>query len=104
MLRALHFMLVNNNDSRHMVIVGYLMGEMKRSIHSSIGSECLAHCVSLSLSYPCERYIANRKLSWWVMNQRSQRQLLKKGKRSWLTDDRSKLFGVLFFNNHLKQN
>ena len=45
-------------------------------------------------------FLENRKLSWWVMNQRSQRQLLKKGKskRSWLTPDRISLLDAIGFD------
>mmetsp|Transcript_5937 Transcript_5937/g.12991 ORF Transcript_5937/g.12991 Transcript_5937/m.12991 type:complete len:544 (+) Transcript_5937:41-1672(+) len=43
-------------------------------------------------------YAENRKLSWWVMNQRAQFQLLRQGKKSWLTDERVALLDNLGFD------
>ncbi|KAL7444627.1 hypothetical protein ACHAXH_008581, partial [Discostella pseudostelligera] len=43
-------------------------------------------------------YEENRKLSWWVMNQRAQYQMLKKGKPSWLSEDRVALLDRLGFD------
>jgi len=43
-------------------------------------------------------YAENRKLSWWVMNQRAQYQLLKQGKKSWLSEDRMALLDALGFD------
>ncbi|KAL7535370.1 hypothetical protein ACHAXR_006448 [Thalassiosira sp. AJA248-18] len=43
-------------------------------------------------------YAQNRKLSWWVMNQRAQYQSLQQGKKSWLTPDRVGLLDSLQFD------
>jgi len=43
-------------------------------------------------------YAENRKLSWWVMNQRAQYQLLRQGQKSWLSEDRVALLGALGFD------
>mmetsp|Transcript_27486 Transcript_27486/g.58068 ORF Transcript_27486/g.58068 Transcript_27486/m.58068 type:complete len:535 (+) Transcript_27486:232-1836(+) len=42
-------------------------------------------------------YAKNRKLSWWVMNLRAQLQLLKQGKKNWLTDERIALLDEIGF-------
>lgn len=42
-------------------------------------------------------YPPNRKLSWWVMNQRAQYQLLKDGKKSWLSNERVKILNDVGF-------
>ena len=36
-------------------------------------------------------YSSNRKLSWWVMNQRAQYSARHQGKKSWLTNERIQL-------------
>ena len=46
-------------------------------------------------------FLENRKLSWWVMNQRAQYNLLKVGKRSWLTQDRVTLLDAIGFDWNL---
>lgn len=43
-------------------------------------------------------YAENRKLSWWVMNQRAQYNLLKQGKKSWLNEDRVALLNAIGFD------
>ena len=43
-------------------------------------------------------YAQNRKLSWWVMNQRAQYQLLPHGKASWLSQNRIRLMNILGFD------
>jgi hypothetical protein len=43
-------------------------------------------------------YPQNRKLSWWVMNQRAQYQLILQGKSSWLSQDRIRLLDMLGFD------
>ena len=43
-------------------------------------------------------YADNRKLSWWVMNQRAQHQLIQQGRRSWLTQERIDLLNAIGFN------
>eukprot|EP00571_Detonula_confervacea_P016425 CAMPEP_0172302518 /NCGR_PEP_ID=MMETSP1058-20130122/4216_1 /TAXON_ID=83371 /ORGANISM="Detonula confervacea, Strain CCMP 353" /LENGTH=610 /DNA_ID=CAMNT_0013013033 /DNA_START=44 /DNA_END=1876 /DNA_ORIENTATION=+ len=50
-------------------------------------------------------YTSNRKLSWWVMNQRAQFAHRKQGKKTWLTDDRIQLLNDLGFiwSPHLKR-
>ena len=42
-------------------------------------------------------YAENRKLSWWVMNQRAQYQMLRQQKKSWLSEDRVRLLDALGF-------
>jgi len=42
-------------------------------------------------------YTEHRKLSWWVMNQRAQYQLLKQGKKTWLTPERVELLNGIGF-------
>ena len=42
-------------------------------------------------------YSSNRKLSWWVMNQRAQYTARNQGKKSWLTDERIQLLDGLGF-------
>jgi len=43
-------------------------------------------------------YAENRKLSWWVMNQRAQYQLLRQGKKSWLSEDHAELLDAAGFD------
>lgn len=43
-------------------------------------------------------YAENRKLSWWVMNQRAQYQMLRQGKKTWLSEDRVWLLDTLSFD------
>lgn len=43
-------------------------------------------------------YAENRKLSWWVMNQRAQFQLLKHGKKNWLSEDRLAMLNAIGFD------
>lgn len=43
-------------------------------------------------------YAENRKLSWWVMNQRAQYQSLKLGKNSWLSTERVELLDNVQFD------
>lgn len=42
-------------------------------------------------------YATNRKLSWWVMNQRAQFAHRNQGKKTWLTDDRIQLLNDIGF-------
>mmetsp|Transcript_560 Transcript_560/g.958 ORF Transcript_560/g.958 Transcript_560/m.958 type:complete len:532 (+) Transcript_560:108-1703(+) len=50
-------------------------------------------------------YAANRKLSWWVMNQRAQFAHRNQRKKTWLTDDRIQLLNDIGFiwTPHLKR-
>mmetsp|Transcript_384 Transcript_384/g.834 ORF Transcript_384/g.834 Transcript_384/m.834 type:complete len:531 (+) Transcript_384:441-2033(+) len=50
-------------------------------------------------------YAPNRKLSWWVMNQRAQFAHRNQGKKTWLTDDRIQLLNDIGFiwTPHLKR-
>lgn len=43
-------------------------------------------------------YSENRKLSWWVMNQRAQYQNVQQGKKSWLTEKRVALLDEIGFD------
>lgn len=38
------------------------------------------------------------RLSWWVMNQRAQYQLLKQGKKSWLSVERVRMLDAIGFD------
>ena len=49
------------------------------------------------LNYFFSGYPPNRKLSWWVMNQRAQYQLLKDGKKSWLSNERVQILDDVGF-------
>jgi hypothetical protein len=42
-------------------------------------------------------YPPNKKLSWWVMNQRAQYAQRASGKKTWLTEDRIKLLDEIGF-------
>ena len=42
-------------------------------------------------------YPPNKKLSWWVMNQRAQYAQRATGKKTWLTEDRIKLLDEIGF-------
>lgn len=50
-------------------------------------------------------YSQNRKLSWWVMNQRAQFAHRKQGKKTWLTDERIQLLNDVGFiwTPHMKK-
>mmetsp|Transcript_35766 Transcript_35766/g.75315 ORF Transcript_35766/g.75315 Transcript_35766/m.75315 type:complete len:519 (-) Transcript_35766:1441-2997(-) len=50
-------------------------------------------------------YAPNRKLSWWVMNQRAQFAYRNQGKKTWLSDDRIQLLNDIGFiwTPHLKR-
>eukprot|EP00571_Detonula_confervacea_P006168 CAMPEP_0172316748 /NCGR_PEP_ID=MMETSP1058-20130122/29365_1 /TAXON_ID=83371 /ORGANISM="Detonula confervacea, Strain CCMP 353" /LENGTH=532 /DNA_ID=CAMNT_0013031147 /DNA_START=46 /DNA_END=1647 /DNA_ORIENTATION=- len=43
-------------------------------------------------------YAENRKLSWWVMNQRAQYRLMRQGKKSWLSEDRVRFLDAICFD------
>ena len=43
-------------------------------------------------------YQENKKLAWWVMNQRAQYRLLHQGKKTWLTEDRVRLLDDIGFD------
>lgn len=42
-------------------------------------------------------FAENRKLAWWVMNQRAQYRLLRQGKKAWLTEERVTLLDDIGF-------
>jgi hypothetical protein len=46
-------------------------------------------------------YAENRKLSWWVMNQRAQYNQLKSGKKSWLSGERVQMLNDIGFDWNL---
>merc|ERR1739845_17336 len=43
-------------------------------------------------------HVENRKLSWWVMNQRAQFQLWKQRKKNWLSEERIALLNAIGFD------
>jgi hypothetical protein len=70
------------------------------AFHHSIPSPIFSNKYNMGLDGHCRvphGYAENRKLSWWVMNQRAQYQMLRQEKKSWLSGDRVWLLDSIGF-------